>query len=72
MTCQMNSLHKQTLVLQHNLYGYEWDSEASLPSISFLVILRQGVVPVSLPNKGYDPLLVSKIEVVDIGGRAIC
>ena len=43
-----------------------------LPSISFLVVLRQDVVPVSLPNQGYDPLLVSKIEVVDIRGRALC
>ena len=45
---------------------------ASLSSISFLVILRQDVVPGSLQNQGYDLLLVSKIEIVDIGGRALC
>ena len=51
----------------HNRKGYEWDIEASLPSISFLVILGQDVVPASLPNQGYDPLFVGKIGVAVIG-----
>ena len=57
-----------TFVQWRNLYCFEWGIKASLPPISFLVILRQDIAPINLPNQGYDPLLVSKIEVIVIGG----